>query len=175
MGSPTHINQCFRKQTQILSTNQTSTNISKFMFRKKPKPWSDLIQFLNNFNPHSVSSPNNGLRNTLQWHVLAIRVRLLNFRHLINMFKRQRLGHHVPRPAATGLDPCRFFKVPRNWRRLNSELERVFFERSNRHRHRRVWLVLLCSGIEILAESHQIESILTQSWTHRRSRPCATG
>lgn len=142
--------------------NLTNTKIKikqLFFFKKKKK--KNLIQFLDNFNPHRSSSPNDGLTNTLQRHVLTVRIRLLHFRYLVNMFQRHRRRRHVPGSAATRLNTRRLFQVPSNRRRLDGELERVVFESRNRDGHRRLWLVLLRAGIEVLAECHQIEPVLT--------------
>lgn len=135
----------------------------------------NLIQVLYHFNPHSISSPDDGLANTLKGHVLTIRIRLLNLGNLVNMFDGQRGGDHVTWTAATRLDAGSLLQVPRNGGRLHNELEGVVFEGSYGDGHGGVGLVLLGSSVEVLAEGHQIEPVLTQGWTHWRSWSCSSG
>ena len=114
----------------------------------------NLIQVLHHLNPHGTSSPNNGLTNTLQGHVLTIGIGLLNLGNLVNMSDGQSGGDQVARPAASGLDTRCLLQVPGDGWRLDSELKGVVFEGGDSDRHGGVGLVLLGSGVEVLAEGH---------------------
>lgn len=127
-----------------------------------------LIQFLNNLNSHAIRSADNGLTNGLQRHVLAIRIGLLDFSDLVNVLEGERGGDHVAWAAAPGVDPGGFLQVPSDRRRLDGELEGVVLESRNGDGHGCVGLVLLGPGIEIFAERHKIQPILTERRTHRR-------
>ena len=76
----------------------------------------------------------------------------------------------MARAAAPRLDPGGFLQVPCDRRRLYGELKGIVLESRNGDGHGCVRLVLLSPGIEILAESHQIQPVLTQRRTHRWRR-----
>lgn len=73
------------------------------------------------------------------------------------------------------LQTRRLLEVPRDRRRPDGELEGVVLEGRDDDGHGGVGLVLLGPGVEILAEGHQIEPVLTQGGPHRRCRPSSPG
>lgn len=125
------------------------------------------IQLLHNLNPHRIGGPNDGLTNGLQGHVLAIRVRLFNLGNLVDMLKSYGGGHLVARSAATGLDPGGLLDVPGDRGGLHDELEGIVLEGGDGNGHGCVGLVLLRTGIKVLAEGHQVQPVLSQSRSHR--------
>ena len=77
--------------------------------------------------------------------------------------------------AAPRLDPGGFLQVPSDRRRLDGELEGVVLKSRDGDGHGCVRLVLLSSGIEILAEGHQIQPVLTKRRAHRWRWPSSAG
>lgn len=126
-----------------------------------------LIQLLHNLNPHGIGGPNDGLANGLQGHVLAIRVRLFHLGNLVDMLESYGRGDLVARSAAAGLDPGCLLDVPGDRGGLHDELEGVVLKSGDGNGHGCVGLVLLCAGIKVLAEGHQVQPVLSQSRSHR--------
>jgi len=77
--------------------------------------------------------------------------------------------------AAAGLHPSSLLQVPRHRRRLHGELERVVLVRRYRHGHGSFRLELLRTRVEVLAERHQVQPVLTQRRPHWRRRPSPAG
>lgn len=118
--------------------------------------FNEISKIFDNLNPHSISSTNNGLANGFKRHELAKRVRLLHLGNLEDMADRDRGGDNVAGAAAAGFDPGGLLDEPGHRRRLHGELKGVVLEGGDGHGHWSLRLVLLRSGVEILAESHQI-------------------
>ena len=136
---------------------------------------STSIEAPDNRNPHAIRSPNDRLGNGLERHVLQIMVVLLHLCDLVHVLQRQRRRRHVTGAPAAGFYSGGLLQVPRHRRRFHGELERVVLERRYRHRHGRVGFVLLGARVEVLAERHQVQTVLTQGGTHRRCRAGAAG
>lgn len=106
--------------------------------------------------------------------MLARDVGLLDLGDLVDVAEGEGGRNYVTGTLATKLETGSLLEEPGNWGRFDDELEGVVLVGGNGDGHGGVGLVLLGARVEVFAEGHQVESVLSQSRADGRCRASAT-
>ncbi len=110
---------------------------------------------------HGLRCPHDGFADRLQRHVLAIRIRLLDLGDLVNVLGRHGARDLVARVPTPGLQARCFLQKVGCGRGFHHEIEGVVLVGRHHDRHGHVRFDMLRPRVEVLAERHEVEPMLS--------------